>query len=427
MQLKIYVSSTFVDLEQHRERVYRALRALRHDVIAMEDYVAADERPLDRCLRDVHDADIYVGIFAWRYGYVPIKGNRERRSITELEYLEAGRLGKPRLTFVLDEKAPWPPSMMDSTTGDNERGARIQRLRQAVQRERLASRFESAEQLANKVVSALYLWQLEPDEALVKANGRRTAAAKVAASQAPGGPARARAPGSVLWAPGSRLRVRFLDGSELLQQRVLRLAQIWSAYANIGLELSEEPDAEVRVAFKEGDGSWAYEGTQCLAVPLDQPTVNLDWLKADSPISDMESVVVHEFGHVLGLAHEHSNPDAGIKWNKAVVYEQMCGPPNHWDRTTVNRNFFTTWPRDRFPLRKPFDPLSISAFPIPAEWMKNGVEIGRNTTISTGDREFISRLYPYNATGRTRAAVEPQPALASKRNRGKAGATATRG
>lgn len=76
MGLKIYVSSTFEDLKDYRRRVYDQLRALRHDVIAMEDYVAADERPLDKCLRDVRDSDVYIGLFAWRYGYVPRAGNR---------------------------------------------------------------------------------------------------------------------------------------------------------------------------------------------------------------------------------------------------------------------------------------------------------------------------------------------------------------
>jgi hypothetical protein len=64
MGFKIYVSSTFEDLKEHRRRVYEQLRALRHDVIAMEDYVAADERPLDKCLRDVREADLYIGLFA---------------------------------------------------------------------------------------------------------------------------------------------------------------------------------------------------------------------------------------------------------------------------------------------------------------------------------------------------------------------------
>jgi hypothetical protein len=48
--LKAYLSSTFKDLVDHRDRAYRALRSLNFDVIAMEDYVAADERPVDRCL-----------------------------------------------------------------------------------------------------------------------------------------------------------------------------------------------------------------------------------------------------------------------------------------------------------------------------------------------------------------------------------------
>ena len=141
MSLKIYVSATFADLEQHRERVYQALRALRHDVIAMEDYVATDARPLDKCLRDVRQSDIYIGIFAWRYGYVPTKDNPRHKSITELELHEAERLGKPCLIFLLKSTAPWPPSMMDTTTGDNERGARMVALCDELQRERLFGMF----------------------------------------------------------------------------------------------------------------------------------------------------------------------------------------------------------------------------------------------------------------------------------------------
>ncbi|HAT44311.1 MAG TPA: hypothetical protein DCS90_04335 [Ktedonobacter sp.] len=83
---KIYISSTFADLKDYREKVYHALRQMHHDAIAMEDYVATDQRPLDRCLADVAACDLYIGIFAWRYGYIPPKDNPEQKSITELEY-----------------------------------------------------------------------------------------------------------------------------------------------------------------------------------------------------------------------------------------------------------------------------------------------------------------------------------------------------
>jgi Domain of unknown function (DUF4062) len=106
------------------------LRQLGHDVIAMEDYVADDRRPLGRCLDDVADGSIYVGIYAHRYGYIPPHDNPERRSITELEYRHARANGKPCLIFLLDEAAFWPATAMDSHTGDGGGGARIKALRE---------------------------------------------------------------------------------------------------------------------------------------------------------------------------------------------------------------------------------------------------------------------------------------------------------
>src|SRR5215204_1159222 len=402
VQLNIYISSTFADLEKHRERVYRELRSLRHDVVAMEDYVAADKRPLDQCLQDVRAADVYIGIFAWRYGYVPADGNPKKKSITEMELREAERLGKPCLIFVLKSTAPWPPDMMDLTTGENKRGDRIVALRNTLQQERLVGLFETADELATKVLTALYRWQMDSSF---------TAGPQPPAPTAlPGERAKGREGSDLLWEPGSRLRVRFLDGDPLMQRRVLRLAQVWSAYANISFEPSDDEDAEVRISFDPTQGSWSYEGTLNLKIPSRERTMNLGWLRADSPIDEIESVVLHEFGHVLGLAHEHSNPDAGILWNKELVYKQMGGPPNNWSKETVDRHFFYTWPRDRFPFTKPFDPQSISAFTIPAEFTKGGLSIGRNVMISPGDREFISRLYPYSDA---EAPARP-PAVASK-------------
>jgi Domain of unknown function (DUF4062) len=84
---KIYLSSTYNDLKACREAVYHALRQMRHDVIAMEDYVATDQRPTEKCLADVAASDLYIGIYAWRYGYIPPKKKPDHKSITELEYL----------------------------------------------------------------------------------------------------------------------------------------------------------------------------------------------------------------------------------------------------------------------------------------------------------------------------------------------------
>jgi hypothetical protein len=152
---RVYISSTFSDLKEHREAAYHALRELRHDVIAMEDYVASDERPVQRCVADVAACDLYVGIFAWRYGYIPAEQNPTKCSITELEYRKAIEAGKPRLIFLLAGDAAWPVPRLDAITGDGERGQRIAQLRAELGTERLVSFFTTPEGLARKVSVAI--------------------------------------------------------------------------------------------------------------------------------------------------------------------------------------------------------------------------------------------------------------------------------
>src|SRR6476469_8648943 len=111
--MKVYISSTYQDLIDHRAAVDRTLRRMGHDVIGMEQYVAEGSKPVDRCKADVRASDLYVIIVAWRYGYVPAgkaTKSSDRPAITEIELKEAQDSGKPVLAFLLDPEAPWPPN-----------------------------------------------------------------------------------------------------------------------------------------------------------------------------------------------------------------------------------------------------------------------------------------------------------------------------
>ena len=143
---KIYISSTFEDLKEYRKAVYDTLRQWRHDAIAMEDYVATDERPLGTCLKDVSESDIYIGIFAWRYGFIP---SGEKKSITELEYDGARKKKKPCFIFILDEDALWLPKLMDKDL------SKIENLRQKLQNEQTVSFFNSVDDLRAKLPASL--------------------------------------------------------------------------------------------------------------------------------------------------------------------------------------------------------------------------------------------------------------------------------
>ena len=152
---KIYLSATYNDLKAYRDAVYRILRKLRHDVIAMEDYVATDAYPLHKCLADVAGCNIYVGLVGWRYGYVPEQDNPARKSITELEYWQAGESGLPRLLFLADQDAPWPDEFRDSKTGAGEGGQRVATFRAELENTKLVSYFRTPDHVAGLVSAAI--------------------------------------------------------------------------------------------------------------------------------------------------------------------------------------------------------------------------------------------------------------------------------
>ena len=159
---KVYVSSTYNDLTPYRNAVIQVLRKGGSDVVAMEDYVATGQYPpLDKCLADVAKCDGYVGIFAWKYGYIPDVNNPEQKSITELEYRQAQDLCKPCFIFLLDEAVPWCRKHTDEVTEDGEGDQRIRALRQELGKAKIVSFFKTPDQLASLVSAAINLWQME--------------------------------------------------------------------------------------------------------------------------------------------------------------------------------------------------------------------------------------------------------------------------
>ena len=110
---KAYVSCTFFDLREYREKATNVLRQMGHDDMAIEYFVAEESRPLERSLADVAACDLFIGIIAWRYGWIPSENNPKSLSIVEMEYRHAKTLGKPCLMFLLPESTPWPRSFVD--------------------------------------------------------------------------------------------------------------------------------------------------------------------------------------------------------------------------------------------------------------------------------------------------------------------------
>jgi serralysin len=187
-----------------------------------------------------------------------------------------------------------------------------------------------------------------------------------------------------LWNPGGTLRVKFLDGAANVQNAVMRTIAEWSQYANIKFRRVTYGPAEIRVTLRPGP-SWSMVGTDCLQVPAGQATMQLGWQDTGTWL--------HEFGHSLGLIHEHQSPAEGIPWNREAVYAFYAAPPNRWSRATVDSQVFAKYAEGI--TNTAWDRLSIMEYPIPAALITDPrYAVGWNHDLSETDKSFIALLYP---------------------------------
>ncbi len=127
------ISSTARDLPEHREQVMHACTRLgmfRPDM--MEHLTAADANALEVSLKMVDKADLYLGVFAYRYGYVP---EGQTISVTEAEYNRAVERKIPRLIFLMSDEHPVKPS--DVETGEG--AEKLKKLKERLGKERVVS------------------------------------------------------------------------------------------------------------------------------------------------------------------------------------------------------------------------------------------------------------------------------------------------
>ena len=147
----VMLSSTARDLPDHRKEVMDACMRQGMFPKMMEHLPALDAEAISASLALVDEADIYVGVFAHRYGYVPKENNPQQISITEMEYNRAVERGIPRLIFLMHDDHP-------IKAGDVERGesaVKLESLKHRLAAERVVNFFESSADLRAHVINSL--------------------------------------------------------------------------------------------------------------------------------------------------------------------------------------------------------------------------------------------------------------------------------
>ena len=198
---------------------------------------------------------------------------------------------------------------------------------------------------------------------------------------------------STRWNSGDVITISFLDGDPDLQERVKQTALAWTApgLANLTFDFRKNTnDTFIRISFAPG-GSSSDLGTTCKWRDPTKPTMHFGWLTPTSVDDEIHRVVLHEFGHALGMVHEHQNPGGVINWNKENVYRDLG--KFGWTKEQVDLNMFDPIAQSETNFTV-FDPLSIMIYPIPASWTTDGFSVETNRALSEQDKAFIHEQYP---------------------------------
>ena len=157
----VMLSSTFLDLLNHRRELISILRMHGFHDVAMENSFAKSEDVIASSLAMVQDSYAYAAIIGHRYGQTPVcsQRNPNNLSITELEFDEAMRLGRPILLFVMGENHP---IVLADIETDSEKSTKLLNFRERAKQmgngnkvERVYALFNSVDDFVRKGSAAI--------------------------------------------------------------------------------------------------------------------------------------------------------------------------------------------------------------------------------------------------------------------------------
>lgn len=141
---RIFISSTWIDLQPEREAVEKALHRMQRTTFSgMEYFGSRPQTPRDVSLNEVDRSGVYIGIYAHRYG----------SGITEAEYQRAREQEIPCLLYIKDDNVPVIPAHIDR---DPDKMSRLEAFKRNVKQNHTVSFFSSPDQLATQVVTDLH-------------------------------------------------------------------------------------------------------------------------------------------------------------------------------------------------------------------------------------------------------------------------------
>lgn len=212
-----------------------------------------------------------------------------------------------------------------------------------------------------------------------------------------------------LWPNGATINVHFVDGTEVARNAVAEVASAWTKHANLKFRFFA-PDAppattHIRVTFQDPNCNSALGTSSQYMIESGDASMRLCHMDAWVGTEAFERVVTHEFGHAIGMHHEHQSPKAKFDWNKPFVYEYYRSTVG-WDASYVDQWVFRQIDPSLVDASE-YDPDSVMQYSFPAQFTTSGKAIEGSHRMSKTDEEQVAKLYPKT---KTKTKTTPKPA-----------------
>ncbi|MFF7108185.1 hypothetical protein [Pseudomonas sichuanensis] len=181
----------------------------------------------------------------------------------------------------------------------------------------------------------------------------------------------------------------------------MQTASLWLEHAYLQFELVDDNDdrAEIRIRTDvTEDVNYSLLGRYSQLVTDASMALGVS---LSDPLFDQ--IVLHEFGHALGMEHEHQHPHAYIPWNLDALREALAQALSQETNdpqellaaieTELNIQYLPLAEDDVQPML-PYDLESIMHYPIRQAHTWGNWEVGQNTKLSQKDKRFMRLVYP---------------------------------